>query len=757
MSKELVDGIGNSDAVGEAGDSCDAMTPDESHSLEQTIDVMKRTNACLNPVHYHAFQAVSFIIQQKKCCGCGQQLQSVLFGGGSQNAVVQCLSCKKYAHRSCGLSRTLQFEEVCPINSNLPEIQNNLEMENSSLIQEDGHRQAGGEEAARLLDENPSTDSDSNGQPQFSPSRSTVSKKSIFPLSTVNLLMSYRSEESKEPIVSKEENAEADRNISTSEVSCDDDKLSHCSKARFPFFSAAGLLRLKRPESVDQEGASDNTSTIEQGVNETTRATMSTSYDNSPQRITETNATTSDDDEGHKASEAERFEWTSEGPPKHWAPTSESASDIIALVPSPPADGQQADSPIDGDNEDSNEALHFTSQPFSSVSRALQEIIIAHFQPVVGKILSNESEKLSYAGARDSNDSEVVPQKGQEVGSVSTIERTPSTMSEAPSDAEVEGLLTEVTPNKPDSKASTRRKLGVAAVAGGVVGGVAGLVFAGPFGGVIGAKCGQTAGLLGVLLEGSVSIGVVASGVAVGRYTGEQLGDKFEEQRVLALGEHGTRRVLLVRPNVKTDPVWEEIYNEARQTQPKPNSRVMTFGLVRDEEALAKRERYEREADIVRTDEDEIPTADKVLLLASRILNDRLSLPGHVYRHLLASFRSRCDERGPLDVLVRDLQNTTAKEVDVIDESSEMLLEPHCARRRDCHAVIKYVTATLQEVRPGFASCPAMTELTATAVESLVFGEVYDLVIDVRTQMKSQTLLCYNWCWCTSVTILSLT
>ena len=198
----------------------------------------------------------------------------------------------------------------------------------------------------------------------------------------------------------------------------------------------------------------------------------------------------------------------------------------------------------------------------------------------------------------------------------------------------------------PDTNGSNRRKLGVAAVAGGVVGGVAGLVFAGPFGGVIGAKAGQTAGLLGVLLEGSFSIGVVASGVAVGRYTGEQLGDKFEAQRVLALGEHGTRRVLLVRPNVTTDPIWEEIYKDARQTQPKANSGLMKFGLLRDEEALAKRDRYEREADIVRTDEEEIPTADKVLLLVSRILNDRMSLPGHVYQQLLVAFRRRWEEKG---------------------------------------------------------------------------------------------------------------
>ena len=46
--------------------------------------------------------------------------------------------------------------------------------------------------------------------------------------------------------------------------------------------------------------------------------------------------------------------------------------------------------------------------------------------------------------------------------------------------------------------------------------------------------------------------------------------------------------------------------------------------------------------------------------------------------------------------------------------------------RQDAHGIIKHVTATLLEVRPGLASSPTMTELTACAVEILIFGDLYD-------------------------------
>ncbi len=64
--------------------------------------------------------------------------------------------------------------------------------------------------------------------------------------------------------------------------------------------------------------------------------------------------------------------------------------------------------------------------------------------------------------------------------------------------------------------------LGLATVAGGVAGGVAGLMMAGPLGFTLGEKAGQTACILGVIFEGSVTIGVLASGVAGGINTGQR-------------------------------------------------------------------------------------------------------------------------------------------------------------------------------------------------------------------------------------------
>ena len=58
--------------------------------------------------------------------------------------------------------------------------------------------------------------------------------------------------------------------------------------------------------------------------------------------------------------------------------------------------------------------------------------------------------------------------------------------------------------------------------------------------------------------------------------------------------------------------------------------------------------------------------------------------------------------------------------------------------RDDTHAIIKLVTATLLEVRPGLDASPSITELTATAVESLVFGKVYDEVIREITEEAAE-------------------
>jgi len=114
-------------------------------------------------------------------------------------------------------------------------------------------------------------------------------------------------------------------------------------------------------------------------------------------------------------------------------------------------------------------------------------------------------------------------------------------------------------------------------------------------------------------------------------------------------------------------------------------------------------------------------------LLVNRILNDKASLPGHVYRSLIQTFKDRLEER---KVLLEKKASVTA-------------VSPR-ARRDDAHAVIKHVTGTLLEVRPGLGSTPAFTESTATAVESLVFGQLYELVFEeivAETSERDATLM----------------
>jgi hypothetical protein len=434
----------------------------------------------------------------------------------------------------------------------------------------------------------------------------------------------------------------------------------------------------------------------------------------------------------------EGLEWTADGPPRHWTASMSHADGPIPIA-SPVEEGEH--SAEDGEDAGNSAPLHFATHPFSSVSRALQENIIAHFRPVVvdSYLLKhdearNDTVVSNCGGPKSINRPPPTVFAAEHVQSRSFVQT--ATLSKTPSEVDVEGLLAEVKPKEETSIA--RKRLGLATVAGGIAGGFAGLVMAGPVGGVIGVKCGQTAGILSIILEGSVSIGVFASGIAAGSTIANELQDKLHEKRVLAFGEEGTeRRLLLVRPTVKTDPIWDTIYAEARKLYAGDMPGIFSFQLLANETQTAKRERYEREFDIVKTGEDEIPTGDKILLLVSRILNDKLSLAGYVHRHLLGVFRERCKSRGPLPKMVGlhadddDGASGNGNNDYEKDNSVDLLLAAsYRARRQDVHAMIKCVTAALLEVRPGFSASPAITELTATAVEGLVFGEVYDLVLE---------------------------
>jgi len=292
----------------------------------------------------------------------------------------------------------------------------------------------------------------------------------------------------------------------------------------------------------------------------------------------------------------------------------------------------------------------------------------------------------------------------------------------------------------------TRSNMGIASVAGGIVGGVAGLALAGPAGAMMLSKVCQTAGVLSVLLDGTMSIGVLVAGAAAAKFAAEQVAQGGSRMLALGGGKEGSRAVMLVRPNVVVDPVWGELTDDAKRAHPKvlaTTKRTLSgAGFLANHQAKvadqAKIRRNEVDADIVNSDEYEIATPDKVVLIVSRSLNDRLSLPGHVYNKLIHEYRRRAAERKVEEA--NSSSNEKAVKTKAIDNDNadndegsqgEEMESTSCrARRQDAHGVIKHVTATLLEVRPGLGSTPKLTELTASAVESLVFGELYDTVFE---------------------------
>lgn len=674
-------------------DPADGVDPDSADfALEKTIATMEQSQLCFHPVHHHSFSPVTFLISgsMRKCAGCKQRLKAVLGSSTNvDNQVVRCVSCGFYAHRSCSMGSSssrpedfmLMWNTKCTVNS--------------TIIEQNEKEITVGEENEVMTTEEPETLEDS-----------VILKNDDSDLCT--------------PRLQPESDAPIDEN------------------AGEPTALPRTFLQFLSPARLLAEATVDD--------------------------VQEPLSASSDDDE----EDEEILLWTPEGPPRHWASEQSlmgirrcSDDNNVSSITFDTISGALRD---DDDDEPEN-PLHVASSTFDTVSRALQENIIAHFirRPFIEKVISQDQEE-----SVDVDGKQEPPKEESELTQASPerrIERTSMADSKV-SPVDVKALLTEVEPTSPRRKTCSsstvsmasgtlevaktvtamRSKLGLASVAGGIAGGVAGLCVAGPAGAVIGAKCGQTAGLLGVLLEGSMTVGVFVAGVAAGGLTAHHL-QQQQEKRVLTIGEDGVKRkLLLVRPNVWIDPVWEQICEKARNNHP---SNRRTFGLLPmsqgKQAVLSKNERYQRDSDIVETDESEIPTADKVLLLVSRSLNDKQSLPGHVYKSLIQDYRERCLEREKAWIepcegeKTEQVENSDTKEDESNDEmeplvdNQEDLQETANrlrGRRHDTHAVIKHVTATLLEVRPGFAASPAMTEMSATAVEGLVFGELYDSVFE---------------------------
>eukprot|EP00584_Thalassiosira_punctigera_P007363 CAMPEP_0172542856 /NCGR_PEP_ID=MMETSP1067-20121228/13378_1 /TAXON_ID=265564 ORGANISM="Thalassiosira punctigera, Strain Tpunct2005C2" /NCGR_SAMPLE_ID=MMETSP1067 /ASSEMBLY_ACC=CAM_ASM_000444 /LENGTH=718 /DNA_ID=CAMNT_0013329159 /DNA_START=69 /DNA_END=2225 /DNA_ORIENTATION=+ len=267
----------------------------------------------------------------------------------------------------------------------------------------------------------------------------------------------------------------------------------------------------------------------------------------------------------------------------------------------------------------------------------------------------------------------------------------------------------------------TTKNIPKASAIGMVAGGAAGLAIAGPAGILVGSQIGRTVLAVGAAVEGGVGMGVLVMSLAAA--ANFSLSSSSEKERELKLNSN----LILVRPDIAVDPVWGEYADEARRFWTEKNkdlsppSTCGSFGLgslFQSTNATKEDMRYRKDSDIIKADATELPMREKVFLLVNRILNDKMSLPGYLYRYLIVKHKRR--------ILFGD------------DGSAESDAEDSAVRlsRQDAHGVIKYVTATLLEVRPGLASSPAMTELSAGAVEVLVFGELYD---DVFGEIMQQT------------------
>ena len=280
----------------------------------------------------------------------------------------------------------------------------------------------------------------------------------------------------------------------------------------------------------------------------------------------------------------------------------------------------------------------------------------------------------------------------------------------------------------------TSKRIPKASAVGMVAGGVAGLAIAGPAGMVVGSQIGRTALVVGAAIEGRVGIGVLVMSLAAA--ANFSLNSK-KDQRELKLLEQGSKTLVLVRPEIECDPKWVDYADEARQSWERMSKEsssankggnMGSFFLMSNDKQTSPDFRYSKDADIIKADSTELAIREKVFLLVNRILNDKMSLPGYVYRHLILKHKR----------MIMFNENVVSEQSQS-DDVGNVDVSRIC--RTNAHNIIKHVTATLLEVRPGLASSSVMTELSADAVELLVFGELYDDIFDeIVKQTKEQDL-----------------
>ena len=306
----------------------------------------------------------------------------------------------------------------------------------------------------------------------------------------------------------------------------------------------------------------------------------------------------------------------------------------------------------------------------------------------------------------------------------------------------------------------TSSKLPKASAIGLVAGGAAGLVVAGPAGIMFGSQIGRTVLAGAALVEGGLGISILVMSLAAAANFSPKVKNfatlpsssskASEKERELKLNSN----LILVRPDIDVDPIWGEYAKEARDLWERKYGKDISFsstttkwpwddlfGPSSNSNLDVKKNdqrrsiRYRKDSDIVKADSSELPMKEKVFLLVNRILNDKTSLPGYQYRHLILMHKRR--------TMFGTEEDATPDDSAVLKNDGEYTtVQRSC--RQDAHGVIKHVTATLLEVRPGLATSPNMTELTASAVELLIFGELYEDCfgeIITETEDRDESLL----------------
>ncbi|KAG7360924.1 vacuolar sorting protein 9 VPS9 domain containing protein [Nitzschia inconspicua] len=698
----------------------DDRSHDEPYNLSSNedtrrlIEQMQSSRAIFNQHHCHSFQSTSFLLLPfHTCAGCGERLATSLWGS---TLPLQCAACGLYSHRSCAFSTTLHWNEKCRVN-----FQNYTSGGNPIHLDELQH-----EEQLTLVSASAALGDDQ---------RKTSDREILQDASPAgwgdHALSIFRSTW-QAPLQGKHEDEKMKIRCVRSKDSILDGKLREIkgrdiprTKADFPFLLQENQdmeiqdMEEREPKRYDSADAGTAIGSIKKSRTWHEPSEYDCGQSRDPGLRLEKYVSPAPTPKHDLSAECNEFLWTHSGPTPHWCNDT-----AIAHIPMQSRNMKEDDQ---GEEKVIRGPLHLASG-FRIVSQVLQENITATF----GRLVMKE-ERFNSRG--DDN-----------VGSSSSLEidyfaaKHESRESKEQQDARV--LLENS--HSMENTLVDRKRLGLGYIAGGVAGGLAGLVLAGPAGGLIGMKFGQL-GAIGMLLEGSFTVGALAGGVAAGQNIGKHFDDKIQS-RVLALGEGTDRRVLLlIRPSIEPpDKVWTEIYRNVRSMHSCGGGGSFVQRLLANETQAAKRERYEREIDIVEVAECELPTTDKVLLLVSRLLNNKDSLPGQVYRHMIDAFRkrathednaenngdlSRADEGTSFDTRMGIEDSSVIASADAQRGRKEKNGKWSKMRRQDTHAIIKYITASLVEARPGFGCSSTMTEMTATAVESLVFGEVYELVM----------------------------